>query len=139
MRTLTSDSQLADYCRIVHRQSQNFWWQGATREDVEQEAWLAIYEARPASHALAKTIVRRRLRDKLRAEQRRPQFSVLIEARDVTDPVDVIEARQGLERLARLALSDVERDAMIRALNGDLLGSKRMYNALDRVRAKWAA
>ena len=133
---------MTEFANIARSQARKFFWPGATREDVEQEALLALCRHQPSSPQLAKTIIRRHLIEQVRREtQRRPQCVQGGEAdarSDTFDLVQLIEERERLRAVLNAPLSDLERAAVGRTLRGE--PCYHPYdNALYRARRKLAA
>lgn len=130
---------MSEFTGIVRKAARTYFWPGADREDVEQEAWLALERAKPESHALAKVVVHRHLIEQVRREtRRRPQFSLLTDTH--ADPVvleEIAEQREQVRRIATACLSQSERRALVVMLNGEpYKGNKSVDNALTRARRK---
>ncbi len=134
-----SDVQLE---RIVRAVSRRYFWPGATREDVEQEARLALVQAQPDDPTLAWVIAERHLVEQVRREtRRRPQFSELRETVPARENVvELVEARDRLRSVLGARLTDRERYMVGRAIRGETLNdAKWMDNALYSARRKLAA
>ena len=137
------------HAKIAYKVAASYFWPGATREDVKQEALLALIVAergyRPEQGAFgpfAKTVVVRHLIECVRRERyRRPQFADSLDPVDPVDPVDVVDlvhARFWLREILETPLSELEAAALGRAFRGE--GCPRpLDNALQRAKAKLAA
>jgi hypothetical protein len=129
---------------IIRAASRIYFWPGATREDVEQEARFALLEADVPAGAFhfAKVVVHRHLIEQVRRETlRRPKFAAELEDVVATsaDVVDIVEARERLRSIARVYLSELEREAVRRVVTGKGCSDKRFDNALQRARRKLRA
>jgi len=142
-----------------------FFFPGADRDDVEQEAMIGLWEALerwdPKRGASLKSfvylIVRRRLVEKLMSSQRLQQQALTESLREVeledgplalvenlpdlrADTAAIVEQRERLAEMVRIVseeLSPLERRALVHILNGHAYaGDKVLDNALQRARKK---
>ena len=125
--------------------ARGFYWPGADRDDVRQEAaYAAILAARshdPARGSLrsfVRLVVTRHLTEQVRRERyRRPQFSELPETVSAQGSVvDLVHARERLRTVLAADLTPMERTALGRAARGEPCTEKRLDNALQRARRK---
>lgn len=122
------------YCRHLAR---FFFAPGYDREDMLQEARVAAWLA-PCG--LERVAARRRLIEIVRRSQRggRPELCPPVDVPDPQDVVDVVAARQRLRSVLATSFTDLEREALGRAVRGEgCVG--RLDNALQRARRKLAA
>ena len=130
---------MLEYAPIVRGISREFFWPGADREDVQQEAWLALIEAKPENRALASVVIRRRLIDRLRYHDHRPQFAAEVDTADSETVHDIVERREMLRLILAVDLTDLERVALGRVIREEPLTSKSDDNARQRARARLRA
>src|SRR3990167_6639113 len=104
-----------------------FYWPGADRDDVRQEAAFAAIvaershePARGNLRSFVRLVVTRHLTEQVRRERyRRPQFSELAETMGTPDNVvDLVAARERLRTVLAADLTPVERTALGRAARG---------------------
>lgn len=139
---------------VAYRLADRYFLPGGDRDDLRQEAALALIEAArvydPATGpfvALAVTVVRRRLFDRMKAEQRGGKRAlnesaggdVLHLAAASHDVHAVVEQRLELQRIRRAAasLTVLERDSMGACLRGEpYYLTAQGDNAVQRARRK---
>lgn len=127
---------------IAHSVARNYWLRGADRDDVRQEARLALWEAcqayDPAKGSFppfARLVINRKLSSRLKVTMRHHA-----PATDQAELVAAPERQEGLldGLLAALpSLTVLERQALADFLNGvPTTSSKAHENALHRARRK---
>jgi RNA polymerase sigma factor (sigma-70 family) len=133
--------------RIAFHVAKEFFAPGHEQQDIEQECLIGLWEA-ARSHDPAKgkfppfalLVIRRRLTTFI-TQANRNKHLVLTEAvRDYDMPVE--EETGGQLRLILdllPTLTELERDALRRSLNGEPITSKSYDNALQRARQKLRA
>jgi DNA-directed RNA polymerase specialized sigma24 family protein len=133
---------------VARKLGREFYWPGADRDDVEQEARYWILRARETFRPgkgpflpFAYFVARRNLIEIVRREtRRRPQFAELQDDYLVTRSLEEqVEIRQRLRLAIEAPLTDLERQALGRAMRGESCSEKSLDNALQRVRRKLAA
>ncbi|HMA26057.1 MAG: sigma-70 family RNA polymerase sigma factor [Solirubrobacterales bacterium] len=149
------DSLVRDYRWLAEAIAADFFFPGADRDDVKQEAMVALLEAarsydpsRGPFKVLARIVVKRRLRDALKAARAR-KHELLSAAspldgtqRAPADVVDLVALRLEVQRIVRAshALSPLEREALGMSLRGEpYYRDKRLDNAAQRARKRLAA
>jgi len=165
---LPLDELVVAHVRLAHGVAWSFYIPGYDREDVTQEAMLGLIEAAhnydPALGAFppfAATVIRRRLYDRITAEQTEKRLANHRIADDITaengdtinpvdllhaantDPATIYEQREPVRyAIAALpALSPIERASLTAVINGrpyvvDGVKDKQADNALQRARRK---
>jgi DNA-directed RNA polymerase specialized sigma24 family protein len=120
------------YCRFLAR---SFWAPGYDREDMLQEARIAMWLAPPGIENLC---ARRRLIEIVRRSKRggRPSFCEPVDAPDHADVVDLVDARERIRAVLSAPLTDLERAAIGSVVRGKPCTEKALDNALQRARRK---
>lgn len=107
-------SEFESYIRFL---GSYFFVRGLEREDIEQEAWIAVWLAPPGLERMA---ARRQVLDLIKMANRRPEFHRFME--DPASHVDVetvVAARERLREVIDAATTPMEKIAVGRAARGE--------------------
>lgn len=113
---------------IAHAIARDYFIRGASREDVEQEALIALWEAcrcydrsKGTFPPFARIVIHRRLRDAVKIANR--HYHKPTDHADEEQAPDEIEARHKVDAVvaAFAGLTDRERACVIASVNGDRL------------------
>lgn len=129
---------------VVRELSWRYYWPGADREDVAQEARFAIERCRPkwrpggmSWRRYAWMCAESHLRELARRESlRRPQFAELVDSPAPDDLVERVEARRRLRVILEFPLGPRERRAIDRAVAGVVVRRCERTEQMARYRAR---
>ena len=120
------------YCRWLSR---FFFAPGYDRDDIYQEALIAMWRAGPD---VGRTAARRCVIDLVRRAKRGPRMCALVEAQAPENIADVVDARVRLRAVLDADLSENERTALGRCIRGEPIrrSEKALGVALWRARRR---